>query len=129
MSRSFIAVLLLVLSLGACRPLYLPPVPERVEVEQRLALSGSMTAREGQPRLELQVDQGPAEEGWLAIQWFAPNNREVASESVWLEAGVGGDGRIVVELPADVLPASPGRWRALLSFDGVVVRQFSAEVE
>jgi hypothetical protein len=116
----------LLLSLPAgCRPLYLPPVPEPLVLAERFELDGSARVVEGRPSLTLLPRTVP-DEGWLAIQWFAPNNREVASESRWLAPGDAGRSLMVV-LPADV-EAAPGRWRAIVSRGGVVVRQLSVMV-
>jgi hypothetical protein len=126
-------VRLLVLLLGAlllslpagCRPLYLPPVPDPLVLPERFELDGSARVVDGRPSLTLVPRTVPGE-GWLAIQWFAPDNREVASESRWLAPGDAGRSLRVV-LPADV-EAGPGRWRAIVSRGGVVVRQLSMEV-
>jgi hypothetical protein len=116
----------LLLSLPAgCRPLYLPPVPDPLVLPERFELDGSARVVEGRPSLTL-VPRTVPDEGWLAIQWFAPDNREVASESRWIVPEDAGRSLRVV-LPADV-EATPGRWRAIVSRGGVVVRQLSVEV-
>jgi hypothetical protein len=115
--------LLLPLLAGGCRPLYLPPVPTPLELPERFELDGSARIEGGRPILTL-VPRNVPDEGWLAIQWFGPDNREVASESVWLEPDDEGI-TVSVALPADVEPV-PGRWRAVLSRGGVIVRQLSA---
>jgi hypothetical protein len=109
----------------ACRPLYLPPVPEPLVLPERFELDASARVVEGRPSLTLMPRTVPSE-GWLAIQWFAPSNREVASESRWLAPADAGRSLRVV-LPADV-EVTPGRWRAIVSRGGVVVRQLSVEV-
>lgn len=117
---------LLLLLLGACQPLYFPLVPEtsmpqpRLQLEVQLGLTNA-----GRPEVEILVLSVP-EPGWLAIQWFAPDNREAASESSWLEEGTVGQ-RLNLLLPADVTPVA-GTWRALLSQGPVVLRQLSVEV-
>jgi hypothetical protein len=118
--------LILVLALcTACRPLYLPPVPEPLELPPHFEADAVAEVTRGRPSLRLLLRTVPAE-GWLAVQWFAPNNREVASESVRVAPEYAGR-RLVVTLPEDVY-SGPGRWRAVLSFEGTVVRQLSVEV-
>jgi hypothetical protein len=113
------------LLLGGCRPLYLPPVPEPLAAPRHFELTGEATAVNGRPTVRLTLRTVPAE-GWLAVQWFAPGNREAASESV--RVGPNDAGRALrLSLPGDVA-AGPGRWRAVLSFGEAVVRQFSVEV-
>lgn len=125
-ARTFGLLAGLLFLLGACQPLYLPPVPEasapqpRLQVEAQLGLTSS-----GQPELEVLVLSVP-ELGWLAVQWFAPNNLEAASESTWLDESSVGQ-RLSLLLPADVTPVA-GTWRALLSRGPVVLRQLSVEV-
>ena len=77
--------LLLLLLLGACRPLYLPPVPATIEPTPRLGLDSSsrVIVRDARPAVEFLLEQVP-EPGWLAFQWFDPGNVEVASDSLWV---------------------------------------------
>jgi hypothetical protein len=120
--------------LAACRPLYIPVVPDEVPVAQELRLTddSTITLANGRPRLSL-VPEAVAGPGWLDVQWFAPNGREAASMSVWLEpiADEGGrepEGRaLVVTLPTDV-ELVPGEWRALVSMGGRFLRQFRIDV-
>ena len=78
-------------------------------------------------RLELSVTPTVLpEEGWLAVQWFSPQNKQVASDSFWLSDGEIGLGHLFL-LPGGVA-AIPGEWRVALSFGGDFVRQFSAVV-
>ncbi len=144
--------------LAACRPLYIPVIPEEVPVtrEARLTDESAITLANGRPRLTL-VPDAITTAGWLDVQWFAPNGREAASMSVWLEpsqaaedaqAPANGDaaetqpiepgdapsgteapaGRaIVVTLPEDV-ELVPGEWRALVSMAGQFLRQFRIDV-
>lgn len=120
--------------LASCRPLYIPVVPDEVPVAQELRLTddSTITLTNGRPRLSL-VPEAVASPGWLDVQWFAPNGREAASMSVWLEptpndAGPEAlPGPVVVALPADVDPV-PGEWRALVSMGGRFLRQFRIDV-
>lgn len=112
--------------MAGCTPLYLPPVPEPLEVAPRFDLEAVALVEEGRPVLRIELLEVPAA-GWLAVQWFSPANREAASESLWVEPG--DEGRVLqASLPQDVEPVS-GRWRAVVSRDGVLVRQVSVELE
>lgn len=121
-------LIVVLVSLVACRPLYLPPVPQDVPPEPtvtRVAAGSSLTLNAaGRPALDLVVVdlQGP---GWLAVQWFAPGGKEAASESSWTD-----DTQAEVEfvLPTDVA-VTPGEWRAVVSFGGVLLRQFTLVVD
>ncbi|MEX2534742.1 MAG: hypothetical protein WD273_04000 [Trueperaceae bacterium] len=116
---------LLLLIVAGCRPLYLPPVPAPPELPERLEVDASAGLDDQRPRIRVELRNVPAE-GWLAVQWFAPNNREVASESVWIAPE--DEGRVVeLNLPQDV-EAVPGRWRAVVSLTGEVIRQLSVEI-
>lgn len=117
--------LLLLASLAGCRPLYLPPVPQPLELDPRLEVTARPELEDGRPLTVVTPGLVP-EEGWLAIQWFSPGNREVASASVWLDSPYGG-GDLLLALPQDV-EVTPGRWRAVLSFEGILVRQLDFEV-
>lgn len=120
------ALLLLVLVLAACTPLYLPPDPGARPPEPRVLLEIAGEVQDGRPQVSITV-LGVPQPGWLAVQWFDPGNREVASESVWLSGDSEGLTR-VLRLPDDVETAS-GSWRALLSMHSVVLRQQTVVVE
>lgn len=120
-----LVLLLLASALAACRPLYIPLVPEIARPDPRPRVQAELTLREGRPLLSLAVLE-VAEEGWLAVQWFGPNNREAASQSVWLDTDAVGLG-FDLALPDDV-DAVPGEWRALLSMHAAVIRQLSIDV-
>ena len=64
---------------------------------------------------------------WLAIQWFAPNNDQAASESLWIEPQ--DEGATLSLLSPERVTLSPGTWRAVLSFQGSIVRQLAVEIE
>lgn len=124
----------------ACRPLYIPLVPEttttptaptaatRLGLGADSALTWSQNAR----RLELRLSlSGIEEAGWLAVQWFSPGGAQVASESVWIDISDGSAGSressLLVLSPADI-EISQGEWRAVVSWGGVLLRQFRAVV-
>lgn len=117
---------LLVLAVGACRPLYLPPIPEDVPYEPgvRVATFTAEPDASGRPALEV-VLTGVEAAGWLNVQWMAPNGTEAASEAVWLEPA---DPEARFVLPADVEPVA-GEWRAVVSFGPRLLRQFRFDLE
>ena len=113
------------LFLAACRPLYLPPLIEPAAPEERARLVSQLDLLDGRPRLQVEV-LSVVRDGWLAVQWFSPGGREVASESIWLEADSVGL-TFTLTLPADA-EAAPGEWRALLSQHSQVIRQLTVTV-
>lgn len=123
-----------VLTLGGCRPLYVPLVPDDAQAPPaavRLTDVSHLSVVAGRPRLVVSLaiigpDAGGTEGGWLAVQWFGPAGGQAASESVWV-AGRTGDEPVTFDLPADVTVV-PGEWRAVVSMGGVLLRQFRADV-
>ena len=132
LKRPVLIVLLLGLCAGivsSCTYTYIPPVPRgRVEPEATLDLhasAGIVTETvSGSERLALQLTASNVPEAdWLAVQWFAPDNQQVASASQWLEPSrQPQDLRFV--LSGDI-PLRPGDWRAVVSYQSRVARQFS----
>lgn len=110
------------LAASACAPLYLPPVPRDLPpLESELRLSD---ARVDATEAAVEVSWIPQEveaAGWLDVQWFPPAGGAVASESVWLSPEEEG-ARQALRLPPEVSRRA-GRWRAILSFEGRVLRQ------
>ena len=127
MRRFTLSILALTL-LSACTYTYIPPVPEARSREKVFDLSSSagLTQVGERLRLEYSVNEVP-EADWLAVQWFAPNNDRVASESVWIEPG--DEGVTQTLRSPERISLSPGTWRAVLSFRGRIVRQFKAVLE
>jgi hypothetical protein len=78
----------------------------------------------GTERLVLQLTASDVPEAdWLAVQWFAPNNLQVASASQWLEPSrEPQDLRFVL---SEDVTLRPGDWRAVVSYQSRVARQFS----
>lgn len=124
MTRLLLVPVLAVL-LGACSPLYMPPLLESSQPPERPGLKLELVLQDGRPQLEVGV-VSVAREGWLAVQWFSPFGREVASDSVWLDADSAGVTHLL-PLPADV-PLQPGEWRVLLSQHSLVIRQLTVLV-
>jgi hypothetical protein len=118
--------------LASCTPLFLPPVPHDALTPApawRLAGDGALRAASfvGGPRLRVRFrfDAVP-HDAWVSVQWFGPAGGERASAAVWVARA--DEGRtFAIDLPADV-PIEPGAWRALLSVDGQVLRQFDVIV-
>lgn len=123
---ALLAALLPLLPSG-CRPLYLPLVPESVPSTPALLLDSDAALRLQGDRLRLDLaPRRVPEGGFLAVQWFDPTLREVASQSVWLDAS---DTPTPLALVSpERLQLRPGRWRALVSFEGQLLQQFTLEV-
>ena len=117
---TFVAVALLIVG---CRPLFVPGVPERLPpFADELRLAEVRIVRLGE-RLDVAfVPERVPQAGWLAVQWFPPAGAEVASASAWLTSEREGH-TVRIRFPDDVAREPDGRWRAVLSFDGRVVRQ------
>lgn len=119
---------LALLALSSCAFTYIPLIPEARTLPPSLDLRGSAgLIQDGDSlALHLALREVPAAD-WLAVQWYDPNNRIVASESIWVDPSSVGATRVLF-LPAEVA-WQPGLWRAVVSFQGRVVRQFSLAVE
>jgi len=122
-----LSVLPLVVALVACTPLYVPLVPERIPIREVAQLGDGSTLSDDAGVLTLHVvlDRVPRA-GWLALQWFAPDGTEAASDSVWVTPADVGQGRTFT-LPPRVTPTA-GEWRAVVSFGSDVLRQFRTTV-
>lgn len=109
--------------LVGCQPLYVPLVPEALPpFPDELRLREARILRAGERRVVLVVPERIPEPGWLAVQWFPPAGGEIASASRWLTSH-DIDRTVWIDLPEDVALDRIGRWRAVLSFDGRIVRQ------
>lgn len=136
MSRSkvvqYLAMMIFTCCLGACRPLYVPLVPDDAPepvARTSLAADSSLTVAAGRPVLALTlttVAPAAADGEWLAVQWFGPSGSLAASESRWIDASSVGS-EVMIELPPDVV-AAQGEWRAIVSLGGAVLRQFRVDV-
>lgn len=123
MTRAFLILLLL----GGCAYTYLPPVREARAPEPRLTIAAVSRLEQNETTIRLDVRLVTVPEAdWLAVQWFGPDNDEVTAESVWV---------VPAETPQDVAVSLPpsvvlrnGLWRAVLSYQGQFVRQFSVQV-
>lgn len=114
-------------ALAACTPLYLPPVPATVEAPEPVVVAGNSSLQLADDRLIATIYlAGTMEAGWLVFQWYGPSLRQVASDSVWVEPGAQ-DTRLVLAAP-ETVAIGDGRWRLVVSFDGVVLRQLEVVV-
>jgi hypothetical protein len=111
--------------LSSCTFLYLPPELPIQSIPETFDISGSSGLTYENTQLELSVLlRNVPEEGWLGVQWYAPNGREAASDSAWIERRDEGLTQTFA------LPQRPsrGEWRAVVSFGETLLRQFSFEV-
>lgn len=121
--RGLLVVLAAVATVPACTPLYLPPVPSELPaLEPRLRLEDVRVDRLGGTPAVVFVPKEVPAPGWAAVQWYPPTGGEAASASVWLDEDRV-DHVVRVPFPEDVDREDGGRWRAVLSFDGRVLRQ------
>lgn len=125
--RSLLLSLLPLLALSGCAFTYLPLVREARVPDPRLTVlrESELVQADGALELTLALESVP-EADWLAVQWFAPSNSEVAAESVWLEPAPTAQS-LELALPGRVVLEN-GLWRAVVSYQGRLIRQFSATV-
>lgn len=112
-----------VLALAACT--LFPLVPDRLTREPRIDLAGSPGIRlvAGGLELAVRLTEVPGA-GVLVARWFDPDGQAVLETP--REVSPGDAGRTVYFTgPAD---PRPGRWRAVVLLDAVVVRQFAIQV-
>ena len=115
----------LTLVLGGCTFTYTPPVREARAPEPRLVVGqGALLQADEALRLELKLTV--PESDWLAVQWFSPANDEVWATSLWLEPSPKPQ-TLSATLPSRI-DLTDGLWRVVLSYQGGLVRQFSAPV-
>lgn len=112
---------------SGCTPLYVPPIPADIPAPEPVELAGdsALVTDRGALVATLHV-RGADEPGWLFLQWYAPSLRQVASDAVWVEAGDDAT-RLVIGIP-DHVELTEGRWRLVVGFEGIVLRQFEAVV-
>lgn len=120
--------LLVLLVLTSCSYTYLPPVPASAISERptRLVLSSASRLSFANQRLELQIIvlELP-QEGWLELQFFDPFATEIGSASYYMKQE--DIGKVRYLYPANKVQEN-GTYRAIASFKGVILRQFSTEV-
>ena len=127
-----LAALALLAAVSACVPLFIPPLPsDRLEPEPAFRLHGDARLEPASGDgaglvLVMRAAEVPSG-GWLAVQWFGPSGPARASESVWFDRE-SLDTEVRLETPP-ALEVTPGEWRAVLSWDGRLVRQLRIELE
>lgn len=119
-------VLLTLLLLGGCTYTYIPLVRESRAPEPRLTITDAgsrleQTKRSLRLTLELLV---VPESDWLVVQWFDPRNQEVAAKSLYIEPE---PQAVTLALPQGT-KLEDGLWRAVVSYQGKLARQFSLKV-
>lgn len=124
---NLVITLLVLLLFTSCTFMYVPFIPDNPQARApRFLLSDSQGLRVEAEQLQLDMTiQEIPESDWLAVQWFSPLSKEVASDSKWLEviedSGVAQN--VNFELPKDIT-LTPGYWRAVVSYQGRLIRQF-----
>ena len=96
--------------------------PKRILIDS----SSHIRLYQGSPALEIVIESLP-KPGWLTLQWFGPDNREVGSESFWISEEDKGVSRIYIL--ASKVPMLAGRWRVVVSFSNRVVRQITGSLQ
>lgn len=105
-----------------CAPLYFPLIPDTVEAPEPVIVTGESVLELQDDRLIATVHlEGASEAGWLAFQWYGPTLGQVASDSVWIEPEME-PSRLVIGAPESVTMRE-GRWRLVISFGGIALRQ------
>ena len=113
--------------LAGCTPLYVPPVPSAPEIDEpvRIGRGSSLEVTDGGLVAVLAID-AVTESGWLTLQWFDPTLADVASDSIWIDA-TADTIYLRIGIP-DHQTVRPGRWRVVVAYRGLVVRQLDAVV-
>ena len=111
--------------LPSCTFLYLPPELPVQTISETFDISGSSGLTYENSQLELSVLlRNVPNEGWLVVQWYAPSSKEAASDSLWIEQR---DEGLAQTFTLPQVP-SRGEWRAVVSFEEKLLRQFSFNV-
>ena len=127
-SVGLVVTLGVLLLCSSCTFMYVPLIPANPQMrDARFLLSDSkgLSLEEEQLRLDVTITEIPKSD-WLAVQWFNPLSKEIASDSKWLEvpdASSSESKEISFILPKDIA-VTPGYWRAVISYQGRLIRQF-----
>lgn len=117
----------LLFAISACTLLYIPPVLETQAMPESIDINGSKGLFLDQDELVLSLKlKHIPQEGWLMVQWFSASNEEVASDAQWVDVAQEGL-QLNYLLPAQV-ELGEGSWRAVVSFQNKLVRQFSLDI-
>ncbi len=130
-SSRFLKALILtfaLLSLASCTFLYIPPLRDSQELPPSISIvdSSGLFVQADALRLSVQLSDVP-EDGWLMVQWFSDSNEAIASDAKWVTSDDVGFA-VTYNLPAEI-EIKPGDWRAVVSFDSNLLRQFSITIE
>jgi len=118
MKRTHVILVILALApaLGACRYTFIPLVPAEVQGTFPARVRDARLARLG-PDLTLEVTLDPrTRAGYLTVVWYREDT-ELGRDSAYLDAD---EPTAVFRLAA----AQKGNYRAVLSYEGSVLRQF-----
>ncbi len=125
--RYHVALLLLSLTLAGCAFTYIPLLRQPNVPTPRLYVAEQSALKQTNRGLELTLGlETVPQADWLAVQWFDPANNEVYATSLWLEPAPSLQ-TIATRLPPRVA-LEDGLWRAVVSYQGILERQFSATV-
>jgi hypothetical protein len=117
--RTLVGLAALTLGLASCRYTSFPVIPREIEGEFPTRLTSGSLARQGQELvLTVRLD-GRSPGGFLTVAWYR-EDAALASDAVYLDA----------REPAGTFrtPApEAGNYRAVVSFEGTVLRQFELE--
>lgn len=113
--------------LSSCAFTYIPLLREVKAPEPLFTVSeaSALTQEGNRLTLSLEVETVP-EADWLAVQWFNPANEEVYAASLWLRPAPATQS-LSPALPPRI-PLENGLWRAIISYRGDLIRQFSTTV-
>ncbi|GAA5531762.1 hypothetical protein Dalu01_00137 [Deinococcus aluminii] len=113
--RLLLLACLLAPALTACRYAYVPLIPKPVEVTLPTRVTAATLVRERDALVLRARVEGRFTPGYLSVAWF-DGARELGRDSVYLDAA---QRDATFRLPAP----NPGAYRAVLAFDGTVLRQ------
>lgn len=122
--RVCVLIVVLLLGVAGCRPLYMPPVPSNLPaIDDQLRVVNGVFLPSARPALRLSIQSAP-NAGWLAVQWFAPNGEALSSQSVRIELAEV-PRTVTFEVPQDAMPRGlEGRVRAVVTFNELFVGQW-----
>ncbi|GGR83106.1 hypothetical protein [Deinococcus sedimenti] len=115
MRRSLLLLVLLCPALSGCRYNFVPLIPGQIEPDLPARVTGATLTRDGE-RLVLRAQvEGRFAPGYLSVAWFN-SSESLGTDSVYLDATQRNATFILAA-------ATPGSYRAVLSFGGTVLRQ------
>lgn len=113
--------------LSGCAFTYIPLLRDVQAPEPQFTVSERSELLQTDDRLTLKLEiQTVPEADWLAVQWFNPANEEVYASSLWIRPTPAAQ-PLSRTLPPRIALES-GLWRAVISYKGDLIRQFSTSV-